>query len=209
MLLCTLSRDMPPWLVPPSSPYSEHVQCYDELRHIEPSFQSQQSTTWATFRWLNGLSERSVCCVHRAALRKVQGIEPPIDNRVVAALRDIRNDLDKLERERRRRSETVQVEDALLATQIAQFETQKLDTIQLAFSLFEAPSILDGLSTARTRSIAKRLISSLQKLTPKTAPINQHFNSYLYNAKLVLSGMTLHPREVTERNYLSFSKDTN
>ena len=208
LLLCTFRPDISHWLVPPSSTYSQHVQCYDELHHVEPAFLVQPSAIGATLKCLNDLSERSVCCVHRAALREVQGAEPVVDDKIVAALWDIQNYLGNLERERRSQREAFQT-DTILATQIAQYETQKFDGIHLALSLFEAPSILEGLSAARTRSIGRRLISSLRTLTPKTAPLNEHFNSSLYNAQLLLSGMTLHPHEVSERNHPTFSKDSN
>ena len=204
LLLCTLRPDISPWLVPPSSTYRQHVQCYDELLRIEGAFQVQSSAIPATLKCLNDLSERSVCCVHRAALRQVQGTEPLVDDKIAAALRNIRVYLDNLERERRSQQEAVQIEETVLATQIAQYEGQKLDGIYLALSLFDAPSILEGLSAARTRSIGRRLISSLQTLTPRTAPLNEYFNSSLYNAQLLLSGMTLNPQEIPERNHPSF-----
>jgi hypothetical protein len=209
LVLCTLRPDISAWQVPPPSTYSQHVRYYDELSRIQPALQIHLNPIIATIKCLNDLLERSVCCVHRTALRKVQGAEPPIDDKIAAALRDIRVYLGYLECERKNQQLAVQSEDALLATQITQFEKQKLDGIHLALSLFEAPSILDGLSAARTRSIGRRLISSLQTLTPNTAPLNQHFNSYHYNTQLLISGMTLLSQEVPECTHPYFSKDAN
>ena len=102
-----------------------------------------------------------------------------MDDNIAAALRDIRVCLGNLEHQRKIQQQVFQTKDPLLETQIAQFEKQKLDGIHLALSLFEASSILEGLSAARARSIGRRLILSLQTLTPSTAPLNEHFSGSL------------------------------
>jgi hypothetical protein len=205
LMLSTLRRDISPSSVPPMT-YSQHIQYYNHVQHVHPRLQLIH--VGAIFACLGDLAERSVCYIHRIAIRMAYEIEPALDDKATAALLDIRIHLSNLERGRISR-EAAQIEDPLLATQLVQYEAQMLDGIHFTLSLSEAPSILEGFLAARTRSMGRRLISSLKTLTPRTAPLSEHFFGSLYNAQLLLSGMTLQPQEVPECNHPFFLNDTN
>jgi hypothetical protein len=94
-----------------------------------------------------------------------------------------------------------EIKDEILKTQLTTLLEQHIDTIQLIISLLEAPSILDGLNTAHTMSIASKLITSLQTSSPRKLPLSEYLSHPLYGAQIVLSGMALNLQDVTQGNF--------